>query len=620
MAMRLCVALLGASLAMPPLVCAQEADAPARVARLADAEGAVSVQPAGLSEWISAEINRPLTRGDQLWCDEDSRAELDLGDAFVRLGSHTAFAFFNLDDRSAQLQLTVGTLIAVVHELPEGMHYEVDTPSVAVTLLAPGQYRIEVNAADSTTVKVSTGSMQVDGGGESVAIGTQQMATFVGQQSASYQVGPLQAGDDFDAWSLARDQGLANLPADQYVAEQVPGHSELDASGYWQSTPVYGAVWVPTLVGVGWVPFRHGHWVWVSPWGWTWIDDARWGFAPAHYGRWVQWNGAWCWVPGPPHVHPVYAPAQVGWVTGAPQPRSAQAVAARLGWFPLSPRDVYVPAYAVSGAYLSRVNMSNTRLLSGGDVAAAYQHRVPAPRYENASTAGVTVVTQQVFVSGQRLGTQAGAANPAWLSSALVGAAAPALAPTRQSALGPLPAYSVPRPPPAYLNRAVLVRTPPPAAAPPFERQLTAIHANGDRPLSRGELTGLQPPRAAAPVRVLPGGARQARAPAVPVSGLDGAGREFNSAAPRVLPGAAPVSGSVLAPDPPRPAARTTPGLSAPPAAGGVSVRAQVPAAAPPALPATAPPATHAAPSQSAPELRDTGPHGDRDTRERLQR
>jgi len=49
-------------------------------------------------------------------------------------------------------------------------------------------------------------------------------------------------------------------------------------------------------------------------------------------------------------------------------------------------------------------------------------------------------------------------------------------------------------------------------------------------------------------------------------------------------------------------------------------VRAQVPAAAPPALPATAPPATHAAPSQSAPELRDTGPHGDRDTRERLQR
>jgi hypothetical protein len=25
----------------------------------------------------------------------------------------------------------------------------------------------------------------------------------------------------------------------------------------------------------------------MSPWGWTWVDNAPWGFAPFHYGRWV---------------------------------------------------------------------------------------------------------------------------------------------------------------------------------------------------------------------------------------------------------------------------------------------------------------------------------------------
>src|SRR5205807_6956707 len=59
----------------------QQQDPPSRVARLGYLEGSVSFQPAGESEWVQAAQNRPMTTGDQLWADKDSRAELSLGSA-----------------------------------------------------------------------------------------------------------------------------------------------------------------------------------------------------------------------------------------------------------------------------------------------------------------------------------------------------------------------------------------------------------------------------------------------------------------------------------------------------------------------------------------------------------
>ena len=103
-----------------------------------------------------------------------------------------------------------------------------------------------------------------------------------------------------------------------FVSPEMTGVEDLDRHGGWQQHPEYGAVWTPTQVVVGWAPYRHGQWVWQRPWGWTWVDDAPWGFAPFHYGRWLSWGGRWCWAPGPRVARPVYAPALVAWV-GGPQ-------------------------------------------------------------------------------------------------------------------------------------------------------------------------------------------------------------------------------------------------------------------------------------------------------------
>jgi hypothetical protein len=113
-------------------------------------------------------------------------------------------------------------------------------------------------------------------------------------------------------------------------------------------------------VAPDWAPYRYGRWVWSRPWGWTWVDDAPWGFAPFHYGRWVHYRQRWCWVPGRYEARPVYAPALVAWVGGGSVSVGisigSRSDYPRYGWFPLAPREVYRPGYAHSPSYARRIN------------------------------------------------------------------------------------------------------------------------------------------------------------------------------------------------------------------------------------------------------------------------
>ena len=58
-----------------------------------------------------------MTTGDQLWTDENSRAEVQLGSAVIRLAPDTGFSFLNLDDNTVQIQLTSGAINVTVRRL-----------------------------------------------------------------------------------------------------------------------------------------------------------------------------------------------------------------------------------------------------------------------------------------------------------------------------------------------------------------------------------------------------------------------------------------------------------------------------------------------------------------------
>src|SRR6201998_1527793 len=71
-------------------------DPPGRVARLNYIQGSISFQPGGSTDWVQANPNRPLTMGDNLWTDRNSRGELHIGSTSLRVSSETGVTFLNL--------------------------------------------------------------------------------------------------------------------------------------------------------------------------------------------------------------------------------------------------------------------------------------------------------------------------------------------------------------------------------------------------------------------------------------------------------------------------------------------------------------------------------------------
>src|ERR1700739_803205 len=126
-------------------------DPPGRVARLNYIQGSVSFQPGGESDWTPANPNRPLTTGDNLWADRDSRGELHIGSSSIRIGRETGVTFLNLNDRTVQIQLAQGTMNVRVRRLEGGDEFEIDTPNLAFTLERAGEYRIDVDPNGNAT-------------------------------------------------------------------------------------------------------------------------------------------------------------------------------------------------------------------------------------------------------------------------------------------------------------------------------------------------------------------------------------------------------------------------------------------------------------------------------------
>ena len=295
----------------------QQVDPPGRAARLGYMTGSVSVQPQGTGDWVEGSLNRPLTIGDNVWADKDSRAELNLGTGVMRISSETSLTLTNVTNDVVQVQLHQGTLNVHVHKLYGGEVYEIDTPNQAFTVTKSGDYRFDVDpAGDSTVVTVWKGEGEATGQGPAVRLHEGQQARFTNGNSLAHQISDAPRKDGFDDWCQVRDKREDNSVSARYVAPGVVGAGDLDEYGAWRQTPDYGPLWVPTAVTPGWAPYSNGQWIWQNPWGWTWVDAAPWGFAPFHYGRWVSFGGYWGWAPGPYYARPYYAPALVAWFGG----------------------------------------------------------------------------------------------------------------------------------------------------------------------------------------------------------------------------------------------------------------------------------------------------------------
>src|SRR5215472_14780579 len=528
----------------------QDDDPPGRVARLGYMEGSVSFQPAGENDWVEAVPNRPMSTGDKLWADRNSRAEVQLGSAMIDLAPNTGFSFLNLDDHTIQMEVTAGAISIRVWNLDRDNVFEIDTPNQAFTVQEPGRYRVETSEnGDYTVVTIRRGAGESSGNGQSYTLHEGTSTTFRGTTSLNADVEPIGDPDDFDAWSERRERRYEDSPSAHYCSQRVVGFQDLDDNGDWRPTPEYGTVWFPH-VEPGWAPYHYGHWAWIDPWGWTWVDDAPWGYAPFHYGRWVNAYGRWGWVPGPVQERPVYAPALVVFVGGGP------GAGGNVAWFPLGPREVFVPAYHVSPTYVNQVNVSNTTV-NQTTVTNVYNTTIVNNNttvnnvtYVNRNVrGGMTAVPQQSFASAQPVAKAAVAVNPRQFANAPVMTRA-AVAPAPQAVLGAHAntAGHVAAPPAAIANRAIIARTAPPPPPPSFAARQQVLAQHPGQPVARQQLAKMTPPAAVNAARRV-----NVVAPSRPVTPPPAANQPGNR------PGAMPANGQPGRPQPNQPAPNNRP-------------------------------------------------------------
>ncbi|OYU32343.1 MAG: hypothetical protein CFE39_03700 [Comamonadaceae bacterium PBBC2] len=358
-------------------VSAAWADPPARAGRIANVAGTAWLFDPDTKAWVRVLRNQTVGQGDQLRTDARSRVTLRVGSSTLWLDEQSDMQILQMDDAATMLRLISGDVALRLRTAEAAQETRVQTREGLISPEMEGLFRVDqLDRGSRLAVLQGRAQFDSDPGApvQRAWLREGEQSEFWWAEAPRIERQPI-GRDKFSAWFLAQDQAEEALALgdEPYVSPEMTGAEDLNQHGNWEVAPEYGNVWIPTRVAAGWEPYRDGSWVWTRHWGWSWVDNAPWGFAPFHYGRWVQHRGHWAWAPGRFEPRPAYSPALVAWV-GGPQVSVGITVGGvrrppQTGWAPLAPRQVYVPTYAHSPQYVERFRWS------GGSTNYGSKHR-----------------------------------------------------------------------------------------------------------------------------------------------------------------------------------------------------------------------------------------------------
>lgn len=281
---------------------------PERVGRVAAFTGAAQIWDSHDRQWTPLQFNRLVTEGDRIRSAPDTQIEVQIGTLAFFVGPQSDVEFSRLDGQGAQVRLNQGHLVAKVRTPEWARDLQLVTGELAAQAAAPGLYRLDRDTVQGgrSAAAALRGVLVLGAVDSRLQVAAGQRIEVMGAAAGGGLRSTTLLNDAFAAWVGLRDQAPdANAFAGVAPLREMTGLDALDRHGRWESHPDVGWVWYPVSVRPGWEPFRDGRWVWVKPWGWTWVDETPWGFAPSHYGRWLQWNNRWVWSPGPVRTRPL---------------------------------------------------------------------------------------------------------------------------------------------------------------------------------------------------------------------------------------------------------------------------------------------------------------------------
>ncbi len=288
-------------------------DVTAKVARISFMRGEVQVRRANSQDWEKATQNLPIVEGDQIATGQDSRLEIQFDTRkFIRLNENSFLKLTTLRDEGIAVSLPQGIMSLRLLEFDKDRSYfEIDAPNTTISVQKYGLYRIDSGDKNNSEVRVAVtddGQARVysDNSGFTLKNGRSAKIYLDGNNQGEWETSDASRyADEFDSWVLDRDaktaKRLQQASYDKYYDRDMYGAEDLNENGEWIYTKKYGYVWRPyrsaTNIYRDWSPYRYGHWRYVAPFGWTWVNDESWGWATYHHGRWIYDDGNWCWTP-----------------------------------------------------------------------------------------------------------------------------------------------------------------------------------------------------------------------------------------------------------------------------------------------------------------------------------
>jgi hypothetical protein len=238
-----------------------------RVARVSLVEGEVSYQRANESgkDWFDATLNLPLEENDQIYSGSDGRAEIQIsGRNIARIDRDTNLRFTQFNQGAIQMALPIGSAYFRIDSLDkrqfevvdandaginDPIYFEVDTPTVAVTFVKEGIYRISVLDDGSTEVVVRQGEAEVYNEAIGTVVVKKGRRVVIEGSDDNYRIAGLEENDDWDRWNERRDNDLFSRAdssdSARYVPVAIAGIYDLDNHGDWIDTPEYARMWSP---------------------------------------------------------------------------------------------------------------------------------------------------------------------------------------------------------------------------------------------------------------------------------------------------------------------------------------------------------------------------------------